>query len=40
MVKEIHITKPLAVGNDFIANGFLVLRFYFLVFSSSLKFKP
>ena len=29
MAKEIHIRKPLAVGNDFIAKGFLAFLFVF-----------
>ena len=32
MVEEIHIRKPLAVGNDSIAKGFLCLSIYLLVF--------
>ena len=27
MAKEIHVTKPLAVGNDSVAKGFLSLFF-------------
>ena len=29
MAEEIHITKPLAVGNDSIANGFVSFLFVF-----------
>ena len=29
MAEEIHITKPLAVGNDSIAKGFLSFLFIF-----------
>ena len=32
MAEEIHITKPLAVGNDSIAKGFLSFLFIFFEF--------
>lgn len=34
MAKEIHVTKPLAVGNDSIAKGFLPL-FFEVIFTFS-----